>query len=167
VLDGAGRPHALFIQRIEFEVDGEYSIIGGIWHSTLESGSWTSPNRFVTTYAPHDVRAVVVQGNILLTVWREDPGVGEHGIWYSYSRLDVPESPITPFSTAILPTSDSPLIEPTTVVQAPTAPIITDTQRDILDGNTNPASPFIAGILPVFIVLAGVIIIVVIFRRRQ
>ncbi len=167
VLDGEGRPHALFIQRIEFEIDGKYSIVGGIWHSILESGSWTSPDRFVTTYAPHDVRAVVVQGNILLVLWREDPGTGEHGIWYSYSELDVPESPITPFSTAIAPTPIGPLTEPTQIVQAPTAPAISDTQRDILDGNTNPASPFIAGIIPVFIVVAGVVIVFMVMRRRS
>jgi hypothetical protein len=168
VLDGAGRPHALFVQRIESTTpDGEYAIIGGVWHSVLESGSWTSPDRFVTTYAPHDVRAVVVQGDILLVVWREDPGVGEHGIWYTYSHLDVPESPVTPLAPAILPTSESALTQPTIVVQTPTPLVLSDTQREILDGNTNPASPFIAGIIPVLIVLAGVIVTVLALRRRQ
>ena len=99
-LDGNGVPHSLFTQRIETATaDGEYSIIGGIWHSAFVDGNWANPDRFITTYSPHDVRAIVSQGNVLLVVWREDPGAGKHGVWFSYRVLDTPELPIIPLST--------------------------------------------------------------------
>ncbi|MCK7501740.1 MAG: hypothetical protein MZW92_75900 [Comamonadaceae bacterium] len=60
---------------------------------------WTNPDRFVSTVPAHDVRAVVSQGNVLLVVWREDLGVGQNGIWYSYSVLDVPELSVVPLAT--------------------------------------------------------------------
>jgi hypothetical protein len=172
-LDGVGRPHALFVQRIETLVDGQYSIVGGIWHSIFENGSWTNPDRFVTTYSPHDVRSIIVQGNVLLVVWREDPGEGTHGIWYSYFVLDVPELPVVPIST-INPT---PAVTnnniavgnntPVAVIATPTPVKLTDSQREILDGSSNPASPIIIGMIPVVIVLASVLLMYRYFRVRQ
>lgn len=173
-LDGAGNPHALFVQRIENEINGEYSIIGGIWHSVFENSSWSNPDRFVTTYAPHDVRSVVVQGNVLLVVWRQDPGEGQHGIWYSYSILDVPESPVVP-----LPTVDPGSLPAATRSAMPTAAVLQDPgtgaldaaatptlglsaqQRERLTSNSNPALPFVIGLVPAIVVL---IIIVLIYR---
>ncbi len=170
-LDGVGRPHAMFVQRIETEVDGEYSIVGGIWHSIFENGSWTNPDRFVTTYSPHDVRSIVVQGNVLLVVWRQDPGEGEHGVWYSYNVLDVPELPVVPLSPINSPTAVNNAIDvnntPVALIETPTPVKLTDSQREILDGSSNPASPIIFGMIPVVIVLASVVLMYKYFRTRQ
>ena len=170
-LDGTGRPHALFVQRIETEVDGKYSIVGGIWHSIFENGSWTNPDRFVTTYSPHDVRSIIVQGNVLLVVWREDPGEGAHGIWYSYNVLDVPELPIVPFATldspvALNPTQAVLINTPVVPTESPTPVKLTDSQRQNLSGGSNPANPIIIGMIPVVIVLAGVLLMYKYFRVR-
>lgn len=178
-LDGASNPHVLFVQRIENEVDGVYTIIGGIWHSVFQNGSWSNPDRFVTTYSPHDVRSVVVQGNVLLAVWREDPGEGKHGIWYSYSILDVPALPVVPLPTVNvtavqpeialgLPTATLPNVTGTgqgTAIPTPTFGL-TDQQRDVLNGNSNPAFPFIAGVIPAAAALIVVLILYGILRRR-
>ena len=170
-LDGTGRPHALFVQRIETEVDGKYSIVGGIWHSIFENGSWTNPDRFVTTYSPHDVRSTIVQGNVLLVVWREDPGEGAHGIWYSYNVLDVPELPIVPFATLDSPMTLNPtqavlITTPVAPTESPTPVKLTDSQRQNLSSGANPANPIIIGMIPVVIVLAGVLLMYKYFRVR-
>jgi len=168
-LDGAGRPHALFVQRIEQEVEGKYSVIGGIWHSVFENGSWTNPDRFVTTHSPHDVRSIVVQGNVLLVVWREDPGEGEHGVWYSYSVLDTPELPVvTP------PAAGVPTLENSTSVETPLPSIatatrakLTDNQREIPADSASPSSPIVIGLIPVIVILLGVIVAYRVIRTRQ
>jgi len=172
-LDGVGRPHALFVQRIETLVDGQYSIVGGIWHSIFENGSWTNPDRFVTTYSPHDVRSIIVQGNVLLVVWREDPGEGTHGVWYSYYVLDVPELPVVPISTINPPTAvtNNNMVDvnhtPVALIETSTPVKLTDSQREILDGSSNPANPIIIGMIPVIIVLAGVVLMYKYFRVRS
>ena len=180
-LDGADRPHAMFVQRIEFEVNGRYAIIGGIWHSVFENGSWTNPDRFVTTYSPHDVRAIVVQGNVLLVVWREDPGEGMHGVWYSYFVLDIPEAPVMPPATATaLPAenpvgiNETPIVVSTNVDTTSLAPLATPTsvkltasQREILDANPSPSRPIVIGALVAIVVLAGVIVWYRFFRARR
>ncbi len=158
VLDGAGVPHALFVQRIESNEGGQYSVIGGIWHSAFRGGTWTKPERLVTTYTPHDLHAVVSQGNLLLLVWREDPGIGKHGVWFSYNILDAPELPVVPLATApmnvtIQPTPASAELEPTP----------TRISNIILKGSspsnwqTNPAFPIIVGILPAILIVIGVL----------
>jgi hypothetical protein len=179
-LDGTGTAHALFVQRIETEVDGAYSIIGGIWHSAFREGSWSNPDRFVTTYAPHDVRSIVVQGNVLLVVWRQDPGEGQHGIWYSYSILDVPELPVVPLPTVDLGdlpvanlsemlTAQIPPDQNTgvpTVVATPTVGL-TDQQRELLASNSSPAMPFVVGLIPAVVVLIIVVLLYRVLQARQ
>lgn len=161
VLDGMGTPHTLFIQRIEsLDEEGHYSIIGGLWHSSFQSGGWSNPDRFVTTVNPHDVHAVVSQGNVLLAVWREDPGVGQSGIWYSYKILDEPELPIVPLATALLdysvqviPTSPAALIIPEPTIR----PELLDEGKPS-DLGSNPDLPIIIGIVPVALILIGAIL---------
>ncbi len=160
-LDGNGNPHTLFIQRIEtLDEDGKYSLIGGVWHSVFKNGIWSNPDRFVSSVPAHDVRAVVSQGNVLLVVWREDPGTGQSGIWYSYSVLDVPELPVVPLATASLDFS---------VQASPTSPPVPDTpeptrQPELLDAappsdlGGNPALPIIIGTVPVVLILIGVVL---------
>lgn len=161
VLDGNGTPHVLFVQRIEsLDEKGRYSIVGGIWHSTFENNAWSNPDRFVTTLAPHDVHAVIVQGNVMLAVWREDPGAGANGIWYSYNILDAPELPVTPLATAVLeisaqatPTASSALIAST-----PTPLPAFLKQAPPSDLGRNPALPILIGIAPVILIIVGAIL---------
>ena len=161
-VDGMGVVHVLFIQRIENNINGKYTIIGGIWHSVFEGGSWSTPERFVTTYSPHDVRSVIVQGNVLLVAWREDPGEGQHGIWYSYLKLDSSELPVTPLPTINAPaTTDTSLTAfPTPVFElpVPTNPVLTDLEKDS-SGSTNPAVPLIVAVVVVLGVLVTAVVL--------
>ncbi len=161
VLDGSGVPHVLFVQRIEsLDERGNYSIVGGIWHSVFQNNVWSNPDRFVTTLSPHDVHAVVVQGNILLAVWRQDPGEGVSGIWYSYNVLDLPELPVTPLAPATLQVSiqETPTSPPSTVASTPTPlpPFLEDAPPS--DLGSNPALPIIIALAPVMLILIGVIV---------
>lgn len=160
-LDGNGNPHVLFTQRIEsLDEDGKYSIIGGVWHSAFENGVWSNPDRFVSTVPAHDVRAVVSQGNVLLVVWREDPGVGQSGVWYSYTTLDVPELPVAPLATAPVdfsaPATSTPIFVPNTIEPTPLPDLLGEAPPSDLGGN--PALPIIIGIVPVALVLIGVVL---------
>lgn len=161
VLDGNGTPHVLFVQRIESLDDkGRYTIIGGVWHSRFENGAWANPDRFVTLLAPHDVRAVVVQGNVLLAVWRQDPGEGQSGIWYSYSVLDVPELPVAPLATVAV----DPSIQASPTASSNAATPVPTPRPELLgeappsDLGKNPALPIIIGTVPVILILIGVVV---------
>lgn len=162
VLDGSGVPHSLFTQRIETTTaDGEYSIIGGIWHSAFVDGNWANPDRFITTYSPHDVRAIVSQGNVLLVVWREDPGGGaQHGVWFSYIVLDTPELPVTPLSTFSVAVMAQPTSTTTPFPAIPT-PL---PENNALENSppslwrNNPAFPLVAGIVPVILIVVGMLV---------
>lgn len=161
VVDGNGTPHTLFIQRIESaDEKGNYSLIGGIWHSTFQNGAWTNPGRFVTLLAPHDVRAVVAQGNVLLAVWREDPGLGADGIWYSYSVLDAPELPVVPLATALLPVATQVIVTPTIEFNTPEPTSRPELLDDAPPSNlgSNPALPIIIGTIPVILIVLGVVV---------
>jgi hypothetical protein len=161
VLDGSGVPHVLFVQRIEsLDERGNYSIVGGIWHSVFQNNAWSNPDRFVTTLSPHDVHAVVAQGNVLLVVWRQDPGEGVNGIWYSYNMLALPELPVTPLAPATLQVSihdtptPSPQVQPFTPTPLP--PFLE--QAPPSDLGRNPALPILVGMAPVMLILIGVIV---------
>ncbi|MBK9925969.1 MAG: exo-alpha-sialidase [Anaerolineales bacterium] len=166
LLDGDGVPHTLFIQRIDTKDEsGKYSSIGGVWHSKFQNGIWTNPDRFVTTYAPHDIRAAISQGNVLLAVWREDPGVErQHGIWYSYNVLDASQLPASPLATAEIDysvkvestTASSPLTFNETPTPSSQADLFNESPPSPL-GN-NPALPVIIGIIPVLLILIGVLV---------
>lgn len=160
-LDGNGDPHVLFTQRIEnLDETGKYVIVGGVWHSVFKNGVWTNPDRFVSTVPAHDVRAVVSQGNVLLVVWREDPGVGQSGVWYSYSILDVPEAPLVPLATPSVdfsvPATSTPAFVFDTPEATPLPELLGDAPPSDLGGN--PALPIIVGIIPVALVLIGVVL---------
>ena len=159
-LDGNGTPHALFIQRIEEVNEGIYSSLGGIWHSVFINGVWSNPDRIVTSVAAHDVRAVISQGNVLLVIWREDPGSGASGIWYSYSVLDEPELPVLPLSTAPVGYSfkQGPVIVVSTNTPDPPHQLgLVDTSQPVNLKN-NPALPIVVGIVPVVLILASVVL---------
>ena len=170
VLDGNGVPHTLFTQRIEStDEKGNYSIVGGIWHSAFQNGVWANPDRFVATIPSHDVRAIVSQGNVLLVVWREDPGSGQSGVWYSYSILDVPELPIVPLSTVPAEftfesnSTDDSISNLSTPL--PDVPLFDDAPPSNL--GRNPALPIIIGVVPVVLILAGVLLGYQLFLKRR
>lgn len=171
VVDSTGGAHGLFTMRIDREISGEYKPIAGIWHSVFQDGIWSNPDRIVTTVAPHDVRAVVSQGNVLLAVWREDPGVTHpHGIWYSYKVLDAPELPVLPFPTQeAVSLSNSVPPEPSLTV-TPTALL----DRQFLDQGdasrttvSSPARPLIWGVVPVLVLISVVVIFHELRRHRE
>lgn len=171
VVDSNQVVHALFMQRIELTVDGKPSTIDGPWHSEFRNGQWREPRNFLATVAPHDMRAVVCQGNVLLVLWREDPGVGEDGVWYTYMMLDAPELPVVPLPTV----SPTPTATP---VQSPAPPTPTATRVPEVRPTLPPSEPsqvgknsaaslfFVAG--PVLLFLMGLTIVHQIgrFRRR-
>jgi len=179
ILDGNGTPHLLFIQRIDtVDENGNYTSIGGMWHSTFQDGEWSNLDRLVITVAAHDVQMIASQGNVLLAVWREDPGSGQNGIWYSYKTLDIPELPIIPLATVpaefsfdVTPTGLSLPIEPTDspLVIEPTATPNGAFLDDVPPSNLgrNPALPIIIAAIPVVLILAGVIFRYQSFLKRN
>jgi hypothetical protein len=167
--DGAGNIHAIFIQRIDqISVDGVYAPLYGIWHSVLESGAWGSLDRIVTTVQPHDLRSVVSQGNVLFTIWREDPGLGQSGIWYTYTVLDVPGEPIIPLERDSVPNITSPAATETPIPFIAFPDDIEGGQavdtRFLPDFLNQPAGSLAFGVMVVFLTL---VIVVVIYRFRH
>ncbi len=170
VVDSTGVVHALFTQRIENLVDGKYTIIGGIWHSEWRNGRWSEPDRFTTTVSPHDVRAVVSQGNVLLVTWREDPGAGQHGIWYSFTTLDAPEQPLAPLAAApvVAPATPSPVVTPPS--PTPTAryrPVSPEGRFGEPGLAANPAIPILLGVAPVAIIILGLLLTQLLQAKRH
>ncbi|GAB4544527.1 MAG: hypothetical protein Kow0063_38280 [Anaerolineae bacterium] len=162
VVDSNNVVHALFMQRIETSVNGVPTVIDGPWHSALSGNNqWSEPNNFRATWSPHDLRAVVSQGNVLLVTWRQDPGEGQNGVWYSYTMLDAPELPVVPLPT--------PSPTPTaTATPAPTPPSPTPTPMRPASISQEPASgrpagapaiPLVLGLVPVVLLLAGIILV--------
>ncbi len=172
VVDSDHIVHALFTQRIEFTVDGVNREVGGLWHSSYQDGVWSDPDRLIPTYAPHDVHAVVSQGNLLLVVWREDPGVEQqHGIWFSYKFLDATELPVVIPPIPVLNGTQPPT--PDILSGTPLAsPEANTTPRINLEGSPtgvagNPAGPLVIAIIPVLLVLAGVVILYRFYSGRK
>ena len=162
VLDSNHVVHALFIQRIQYVEDEQNKILGGIWHSEYRDALWSDPDRFTTTYAPHDVRAVISQGNVLLVVWRQDPGAKLlHGVWYSYIILNSPELPIV-FSPTLLPVSTvtpAPSVLESAVTSTPLVESPVINMKGFPSRFENPAGPLIVAIVTAILVLAVVVIL--------
>ncbi|RIK34804.1 MAG: hypothetical protein DCC55_32285 [Chloroflexi bacterium] len=162
VVDSNQVIHAVFMQRIETTVDGKPSVIDGPWHSELRGRQWSEPVRFPTTWSPHDMRAVVSQGNVLLAVWREDPGAGQHGVWYSYAIVNAPELPVIPIPTiAATPTSvREPTATPAQLAVTPSPTQLVRMQGDVTPTTQrNPAGPLIFAAAPVFLLCALLILV--------
>jgi hypothetical protein len=104
-------------------------------------------------------------------IWREDPGLGQSGIWYTYSVLDVPSDPIIPLErdsvSNIKPASVS-TEEPVSVIPFPEdtegTPLLVN-KSFLPDFLNQPAGPLIFGIMIVFSTLV-VVIIIYRFRRK-
>ena len=169
-LDSNNVTHALFVQRIEETVNNEYRAISGVYHSAYKDGLWSDPDRFITTYAPHDVRAVVSQGNVLLVVWRQDPGAEKvHGVWYSYAILDTPELSVLPIpmqsSTPDISITSS--VDPSLVSETPSEAPNVDLSNRSFGLAGNPAGSLLVAVLIVILLLASVIVIYSLNRNRE
>lgn len=154
--------HALFVQRTA----GDAEVLGGIWQSDYRDGFWSDPYRFVPTWDAHDLHAVVSQGNVLLMVWRVDPGVDQKGIWFSYKLLDSKAEPLQPYPTRELDAvaTANPLVESLPTVTF--TPIPQEILKQPLVGGTNPGSSFGIGIILVTIVLSIVLVKFSVKRNR-
>jgi hypothetical protein len=170
VVDGNHFVHALFMQRIEQSVDGKDAVIDGPWHSVLRGERWSEPDPFITTLSPHDIRAVVSQGNVLLVTWREDPGAGQKGIWYSYIKLDAPELPVIPLPTlTAVPTATPTLTAmPNNVNPTPPPELEVALHEPVPSGDIgNPGGLLVLGVTPVILVLVGIIVVRQASRHRR
>jgi hypothetical protein len=165
VVDSGHVVHALFVQRVETVKDDKYKVLAGIWHSTFQNGFWSNPDVLNTSIAPHDVRAVVSQGNVLLVTWRQDPGEGADGVWYSYITLDSPELPVVQPPTQIpapVATTSSPLNPDAAILSTPSA-------ATLVPNLVNPPSAFAmnpAGALIVATIIISVVLLVIILAYR-
>lgn len=171
-VDSTGSIHAVFIQRTEGSVNGEFRVVGGLWHSQLQNGVWSEPTLFdLGEMSGHDLSAVISQGNVLLVTWREDPGTGEEGVWFTYAPLDAPALPAAPPQvmtiTAAQPTA--------TVTARPAVPTATpmavafsaEPPATTPSISGDPARPLIYGLIPVLLILIAVIAIRQFSLRRR
>ncbi len=154
--------HALFVQRTA----GDKEVLGGIWQSDYRNGFWSDPYRYLPTWDAHDLHAVVSQGNVLLMVWRVDPGVGEKGIWYSYKILDSKPIPLQSYPTHQLDigVTANPVIEAVPTVAQTRIPPELLKQPSV--GIGNPGSAFGVGMFLVILVLGIVLARFAITRNR-
>jgi len=172
VVDSNNEAHALFIQRVDVLVDGKYQAVGGIQHSRLQGERWSEPQNFKSHVAAHDLRAVVSQGNVLLMVWRQDPGTGKSGVWYSYTTLESPRLS-TEAMPVVLPTP-TPTATPTPTSTATPASRALALSTIVPAGNEakasasmpeGPAALLIVAAAPVLLILAAAFVLQVIKRH--
>ena len=160
VVDSNHVAHALFMQRIETSISGVPTVIDGPWHSALPGDWWNEPDNFPTNWSPHDLRAVVSQGNVLLVTWRVDPGVGQYGVWYSYLILDAPELPVVPLPTPRPTPTVTPTHTPTPPAPTPTPlhrPASIPQESGPAGVTDSPAIPLVLGLVPVVLLVVGII----------
>jgi len=157
--------------------------IHGMWYSEWHSAtkSWGGVNYIVSGplvqdidtdqgFDPSLVRSVVSQGNLLMVVWRTDPGNGANGAWYSYTELDTPFYPLV-----ALPTPAPIIQKPRSVLSttsASNADLIAAGMAQTTMSATrqppqvrqlaNPAMPLIIGLIPV-----GLFVSMVLYRHNR
>jgi hypothetical protein len=169
VVDSNDNLHLLWAQRITGSPD-----IHGVWHSVWQGGDrWSVPEAVFSNprivdelgdkyFDPYEVRAVASQGNVLLVTFREDPGAGNSGVWYSYTTLNTPELPVVPVPSPS-PTP-VPLPAPTVTPPVPVAtishwPLPITQEEPPMEAATNPSKPLMLGVVPVFLLIVGVIVV--------
>jgi hypothetical protein len=170
VVDGKGVLNMFFGNRI-----GSPSI-NGMWHSTWDGLRWSIPTPIVSGprvvdrsgasgFDPSFARGVVSQGNTILVTWRTDPGAGPNGIFYSYTKLDTPETPITPLTTAalaefLLNQTPTPTFEQTS--ESLRSDQLLATEHYFLDNtntekSSNPNKALVGSLAPVLILVLAVV----------
>ena len=141
--EGSNGPAALVIDssntlRMFFGNRTGNPAIHGLWQSIWDGSKWSAPEAIVSGprivdrltgggFDPAFVNAAVLQGNVILLVWRTDPGAGSNGAWFSYIQLDAPkvtstqipppELSATPTATTDLSVNPGQLDTPTPIVQ--------------------------------------------------
>jgi hypothetical protein len=177
VVDSNEDLHIFWAQRVQVP---QQPAVHGVWHSVWndQSETWGPYEPIVrgekvldrvgyTSFDPTSARAVVSQGNVLLIVWRTDPGSKGNGVWYTYDVLDTPELPVFPLPTPA--SNSSHTVETTDVISQPTPastpkPFLADVdvyRGERLNQNGNPARVIATAIIPV-----SVLILAIFFLRR-
>jgi len=173
VIDGNNDLHLFFGQRISGSPD-----IHGMWHSVFLNNRWVEPEGIIrgpkiletenyNSFDPYEARAVVSQGNTILVTWRTDPGSKGNGVWYSYKRVDAPESPVVQLPTSKIETVTSP--EPTLADNiTDLTPLPSDLPLEDSLLNT-PSSPLDAGsvFLGILLVITLFVTTVLIIAKRR
>lgn len=161
VQDGDHTVHALFVQRTA----GDAEVLGGIWQSEYRNGFWSDPSRFIPTWPAHDLHAAVSQGNVLLLVWRVDPGNGKFGIWFTYKVLDSQALPLQPYPTSVVAPPTTPTLALLPTVPPTSLPQIL-LEKPLLE-TSNPGSAFGVSIIFVAVILIAVVLIFGVSKNRQ
>jgi hypothetical protein len=139
VIDGSGQLRVFFGQRVPQGTG--ITDIHGMWHSVWQGSTWSEPEAVVSApiaagFDPGNNHAVVSRGNVLLVVWRTDPGNTRPAVWYSYTILNSTE-----FPRVALPTfseqeaSEKDELGQTSLQTTPVAPMIDN-------GSSNTESPW-------------------------
>lgn len=179
IADSGGQLRVFFGQRTQgIAADQRHGMWYSEWHEEVRS--WGGVHYIVSGplvqdvdgdkgFDPSAAEAIVVQGNLLMVVWRTDPGNGNNGAWYSYAALDTPMAAAMPLPTLtptalpakvtrqLLPTP-TPTLSP--FVLAAEEPTHTTTVRTL----SSPAAPLLAGLIP-----TGIFLLIIVYglNRRQ
>lgn len=169
LIDSSNRLQVLFGNRTSD--DSLY----GMWYNTWLGGHWDVGVPIVSgpltpDFAPTQPRAVISQGNVLLVTWRTDPGPTQNtnGIWYSYTSLDAPETPLQPLPNPTLvsaPTETPPTLPDSTATptrKAPASPVSSSAPIPVDD---SPILPLALAVVPVLLLVLGVIVVSLGLRR--
>ena len=165
VVDSANQLHAVF---------GDRGRGLNVWHSSWRGGRWSEPEpiapateaeRFAEgalTFHPSQPRAVVSQGNLLLVVWKTDPGFHRNGVWSSVRKLDSPELPVEALPRPVVATKQRERSSGATAQShaAPSEPRPTHLPRSSNYGFwDHPATPLVAGFVPAAILILVVVLV--------
>lgn len=116
VKDSLGNLHMIIGNRLQNPE------IHGMWYSRWLDNAWSPLTPIISGppiggFSPTRPEAVIVQGNVLLAAWSNDVNREfRTGSWYSFRRLDVPETPISS-----LPKQDQTQLVPPTSEPTPVA----------------------------------------------
>ncbi len=152
----------------------------GMWYSEWHAatGAWGGVNNIVSGPLVQDVdgmegfdpslaRSVVSQGNLLMVVWRTDPGNGANGAWYAYTELAGPEYPLIPIPTPSPPVPIAGLLTPPAAITDTAAtdqlpPVVAAQVPPAIKQLANPAMPLFVGLAPV-----GLFLLYIAYRQNQ
>jgi len=154
--------------------------IHGMWYSEWHpmTGSWGGVKDIVSGplvqdiddkngFDPSAARAITSQGNLLMVVWRTDPGNGANGAWFAYTELDGPAYPMTPLPTPAPPVQLTAIFTPPETVTDTTGlvgipPLISTQAPPAIKQLANPAMPLFVGLAPV-----GIFLLYIVYRQNQ
>ena len=183
--DSSGVLHMFFGNRIPPEPGSDIWEIHGMWHSVWLGDEWSRPEAVISgpttaaeggVFDPWTPRAVASQGDVMLLVWKTDPGTGGNGIWYSYKRLDAPELPVVALPTPL--TAATPTPNGTARIEAASFSAPTMTPRPshnpaIRSGSSaraavsDPTVGWLLSVLPVLLLVSAVVGVKTVTSRRH